>query len=687
MKKLKIAFLWHQHQPYYKIENEFILPWVLLHGTKDYYDIPEVLYEFPNIKQTFNFAPSLSLQIDEYISTKTEDRIQKLTKIEANSLNDFDKREILSLFFHANFEKMISPYPRYLELYNNSRDSEFALIHFSENDWLDLQVWYNLVWFGYFSSQTGLPRRLLAKGKDFTEIEKRSLQNQQNEILSKINFQYRKLKELGQIELSCSPMFHPILPLLINSESAHESRQGQKLPDPLFVYPEDAELQLKRGMDYFKSVFGEMPKGVWPSEGSVSDDAINMLINNGINWIATDEQILHNSIKYDGYLPTEKFFPRVFESKYGKISILFRDHFLSDRIGFEYSKWNEKDASADFIYHLRNIKNEIIKNHGEEALESACVSVILDGENCWEYYRGNGIPFLRELFAKLSLNDEFETVTCSEAINVDVPSQIKPLNHIYAGSWINANFDIWIGHEEDIKAWNLLSNARKAIDKYKTIVGEEKYQRALNHLFISEGSDWFWWYGPEHSTKNKPDFDRIFRYYIKQAYLEIGIDVPADVDMPIDRQFDITIDNLPKSKLDNFVDLNFLMKNSDMGFIKLIPEMSAMHQIGDFLDCLYYGNDGKYIYLVIKYRTNLLNDFEIKVYIHESNKEFYVSKDNIRGNIAGVMLESNPNSLVAGLPFSDYQNLDEISINIDSRNKNSYLKYPSQGSYKIKLFK
>ena len=160
MKKLKVAFLWHQHQPYYKIDNEFILPWVLLHGTKDYFDIPEVLYEFPKIKQTFNFAPSLSMQLDEYIAGTTKDKIQRLTALPSTELSENEKREIIELFFHANFENMIAPYQRYLELFNRAQWVDDAVANFSVQDWLDLQVWYNLVWFGYYSSQSGIIRRL-----------------------------------------------------------------------------------------------------------------------------------------------------------------------------------------------------------------------------------------------------------------------------------------------------------------------------------------------------------------------------------------------------------------------------------------------------------------------------------------------------------------------------------------------
>lgn len=682
MKKLKVAFLWHQHQPYYKMDNEFILPWVLLHGTKDYFDIPELLYEFPKIKQTFNFAPSLSLQIEEYISGKTKDRIQRLTELAAESLNENEKREILNLFFHANFENMIAPYPRFLELYNRSLAPERAIRDFTIQDWLDLQVWYNLTWFGYFSKQTGITKMLFQKGSYFTEVEKHTLQFEQNEILKKINYQYRKLKELEQIEISCSPMFHPILPLVIDSSSSLECRPEQKQPVPAFRFPQDAELQLKDGLDYFKHTFGEYPEGVWPSEGSVSDDTLSLMVKNKVKWVATDEQILFDSLPSIKIKQTEKFFPRRFDTPEGSITVLFRDHFLSDRIGFVYSKWNERDAAADFIYHLRSIRNEVIKNHGEDSLDSACVSVILDGENCWEYYKDNGIPFLRQLFRELVNSEELTTVTCGDACNNN--SLLPSLSHIRAGSWINANFDIWIGHEDDLKAWNMLSKARHELEKQKNSIGNNKFDKALRSLMIAEGSDWFWWYGPEHQTIDKPDFDRIFRHYIHKAYLDMSVEAPEEVFIPIEKQSIPNHDKAPVRKLENLIGSKYTDTIDKQGYIKLLAGQSAMHRIGDFLDSVNYANDENYFYIKLNFIRKFFGDYEIKLFIDNINQEIIISRNNFITDIANSGIIRYDEFLIITLPLDMSHSQDNIQIRLETNMNDSHFKYPSEGPYNLK---
>ncbi|MBX3042212.1 MAG: hypothetical protein KIT33_09245 [Candidatus Kapabacteria bacterium] len=683
MKKLKVAFLWHQHQPYYKLGEEFILPWVLLHGTKDYFDIPEVLYEFPNIKQTFNFAPSLSLQIDEYITGNTKDNVQRLTAIDSESLNIDEKKEIIEYFFHANYENMISPYPRYKELFDWSRNKDYAVHNFSAQDWLDLQVWYNLTWFGYFSSKSGLVRQLFEKGRGFTEIEKKSLQNEQNDILKKINYQYRKLYELGQIELSCSPMYHPILPLLINSDAAHESRPNQPLPTPIFNFPEDASLQMKLGLEYFKQTFDYYPNGVWPSEGSVSDDVLELMIENNVKWIATDEKVLENSIKDGHYLPTEKFFPRKYVMKNGEITVYFRDHFLSDRIGFEYSKWNEFDAANDFMHHLRSIRSEIIKNHGEVALDSACVSVILDGENCWEYYKDNGIPFLRSLFGLLTHSDVIETVKFSDII--EGGNFLNPLSHIFAGSWINSNFDIWIGHKDDIKAWDLLSKARHELRRNSDRLNPVQYERALHSLLIAEGSDWFWWYGPEHQTVNKPDFDKLFRHYIGEAYRAMNLQVPEDVLMPVELIEERDAEMTPKLQI-NKVCINDLNLELDKaGYIPFNTELSAMHRIGDFLDSINYGNDNNYIYIKLNSNNILPENYQIKLIFPPQNKEIFISENNFSSEIRKCGIVRNSDFIIIIIPISEFSH--NTNLLIETNTSNVHNQYPKNQTFNLTIIK
>lgn len=600
MLPLKVAFLWHQHQPYYKMDEEFILPWVRLHGVKDYFDLPEILYEFPEIKQTFNMVPSLMLQIDEYTSSSSADTVQKLTGLEAASLKDEDRINILNNFFLCNVENMVLPYPRFAELFERSKNTGEALKSFVTQDWLDLQVWYNLAWIGPYSRNTPKIHRLFNKGKGFTENEKQMVMDYHLEILRKISTQLETLRSLGQIEISVSPMYHPILPLLCDSTSALEAMPRAIMPGLIFRHPEDASAQIESACDYFKNKFGFPAAGMWPSEGSISDDALALIAKAGIKWVASDEGILANTL-FDAYKPTEKFFPRKFTTKSGNISILFRDHFLSDNIGFVYSKWNPGDAARDFASHLRSIKAEIVRKHGEESLRHAVVPVILDGENCWEYYQNNGVPFLKALFGELSNKEDFLTVTCSEASMEVHADYLPPLNHIRAGSWINSNFSIWIGHREDRAAWDMLANAKNAIISKESILPAETIRMALDVIYIAEGSDWFWWYGDEHIADDKYKFDMLFRWYIKRVYDILGETPPDEVSVPIG-EFDYKPSTKqPTGKISPVID--GMLRDEDKwdlaGYYDAKRSMSTMHQVGELLGRVWYGFDEQNMYFRI----------------------------------------------------------------------------------------
>ncbi|MCL2039625.1 MAG: glycoside hydrolase family 57 protein [Bacteroidetes bacterium] len=532
MKKLKIAILWHQHQPYYKYKNEYLLPWVRLHGVKDYYDLPALMHDYPSVKQTINLAPSLMMQIDDYVNNVTSDKVQRLTRISARHLTDNDKKEILNGFFTINYDNLLKPNERYEELFNMCSDRQKALEQMNISDWRDLQVWYNLAWLGQISKTFPFAKRLFKKQRDFTEEDKLLLLDFHNEILSKIGKEMANLKQLGQIDISCSPLHHPILPLLCDTNSALESMPDAALPDPNYSYPEDAKAQIKDGIGYYKKLFGMRPKGMWPSEGSVSNQTLELIAGEGIEWIASDEGILEASLG-DTYNSVYKYFPHEINTQKGTITMFFRDHNLSDKIGFLYSNWYGYDAACNFREELLSIRNNIIHNLGEDALDSAVVPIILDGENCWEFYYENGIHFLRELFSMFENTNELETTLFSECLNLPIPDFLPQLNNVKAGSWINADFSIWIGHQDDIKAWNMLSKVRQLVDDSKYKLTAEELENVMNEIYIAEGSDWFWWYGPEHNAPNKPDFDIIFRWRIAEIYKMLGAEPPADLFIPI----------------------------------------------------------------------------------------------------------------------------------------------------------
>lgn len=635
---LRIAFLWHNHQPYYEKDGEFILPWLRFHAVKDYSDLFRLLDEFPNINQTLNIVPSVFLQIEEYLTKGTKDIVQKLTLIPAEKLTKQEKQKILDLFFICNENNLIRPNWRYYQLYEiYLQDS--ALEKYSIQDWLDLQVWYNLAWLGEYSKSVGLGKRLYNKGYNFTEIEKVSLLELHDEIMASIIPLYKRLHSFGQLELSTTPFYHPILPLLINSEIAKEANPGNLSVEPVYIFPEDAVRQIELAIEAFEGNFNHIPNGFWPAEGSISDDTISIFIDKKIQWLATDELVLKASESLQTGL--EKYFPRKFSNSRGDIVIFFRDNILSDKIGFQYSNWLPEDAVSNFINSLTEIRNSIIQTYGEESLKFAVVPIILDGENCWEFYPQNGFEFLRKLYSELSFNTTLKTIKFSDAIFDQSPNYLNEINHIQAGSWINANFNIWAGHLDDIAAWNMLSKVRFIFEEKKENLNIELVEKIYNKILIAEGSDWFWWYGPEHNAPNKNDFDVLFRWHIKEIYNLMGEKVPEDIFLPIGsipEPFLI----LPQKR----IGISELLEENKqlIGKFEFRQNFSTMHQSGKPNVTVYFGNDESYIYFR---PINFYGSHEEKILsiqVENVNETFYSNKCDENSIIKIHFSEINNNS-------------------------------------------
>ncbi len=664
MKKLKIAILWHQHQPYYRMDDEFILPWVRFHAVKDYLDLPLLLHEYPDVKQTFNLAPSLMLQIEEYLSSKASDKIQKLSRINSKDLTENDKDEILKSFFIINHQNLLYPFDRYRELLEFSR---MGINGLSNQDYLDLQVWYNLAWIGQISKNDKFIQRLFKKARGFTEKEKLILLDKHDSIMSALVNELKILKQLGQIDISCSPMYHPILPLLCNTNSAKEAMPGLfDLPE--FKFPQDAENQINLGLEYYHKLFDIYPNGMWPSEGSVSNESLNAIEKSGIKWVATDELVLKNS-NVENWNEYSKYFPHKYICETNDMTMFFRDHHLSDKIGFVYSNWNEKDAVNDFFNELKNIKESLVSKFGFDVLDHALVPIILDGENCWEFYKDNGIHFLREFFARFQNNDDFETVLFSE-LNANSDYSLK-INDIRAGSWINSNFSIWIGDKEDQLAWKFLADARNCIEKYRDKLSDEQYSEIMNLIYIAEGSDWFWWYGPEHDAPNKPDFDIMFRKIIKSIYIKIGIDYPAELDMSIAKQLESIhsqFDNAPDC--DGKLESSYQWKSANA--LKLNSEMSTMHQIGEIIDKAIIMENESYYYLRFYLIDTLNENKKILLDVNGNNIEIY--KDRFLFNNALPVIKSIVFDETLDLVLIK-ENAKPLEINLETHNGDLNIKY------------
>jgi alpha-amylase/alpha-mannosidase (GH57 family) len=606
---LYIAFVWHMHQPYYKddITGSYILPWVRMHGIKDYYDMPALLDDFPRIHQTFNLVPSLLKQIRDYVDNRAIDKFLALTLKPADELDEDDKLFVLRSFFMANWDTMIRPYPSYWQLLDRRgyRVSPNELLnatrYYTTQDYLDLQVWFNLTWFDpFFRQNDPLLMELIRKGSGFTENEKALLMQKQRDVMALIIPEYKKLSGMGRIELTTTPFYHPILPLLFDTDCAKEAAPEIRLPASRFSHPEDARAQVERALAYHEELFGARPRGMWPAEGSVSEDIIPLLAGEGISWIATDEGVLARSVG----VPIERDFagvmkdPRVLYRPYlvGKgdrqLSIVFRDHALSDLIGFVYSKWDYRNAVNDLIDRLHRLRRGL--QDGPHL-----VSIILDGENAWEYYQNDGRDFFLYLYERLSGEQGLRCVTVGEYLKEHPATDV--IERLHAGSWINANFRVWIGHEEDNQAWDMLSQTRQALTDYASQGGDpEKLAKAWEEIYIAEGSDWCWWYGDDHFSENDAEFDLLFRTHLMNVYRIIGLDVPDELQISIlreDRQA------LPTVELTAFVSptIDGIVTNYfewlPAGFYDVSQGGGAMHRGASVITHIYYGFDLKNMFI------------------------------------------------------------------------------------------
>jgi alpha-amylase/alpha-mannosidase (GH57 family) len=515
---VKLALLWHMHQPYYEdlATGEHILPWVRLHAIKDYWGMVAMLEEFPGIHVTFNLVPSLIRQVQAFAEDRAKDRHLEIGLKPAADLTAEESRWMVANGFHAPYGRMIGPYPRYAQLHAQ----RMARQAFSEDDVRDLQVWHKLAWMDPdLLIRDERLAALITRDRGYTEADKTLLRDVELDLLSRVVPAYREASARGQVELSTSPYYHPILPLLCDSDAHQHAHPGAPKPRQRFQRPDDARLQIDRAIAFHEATFGSRPSGMWPSEGSVSDESVALIASAGLKWIATDEDILARSLR-TAMRPELLYRPyRVGEA--GPVA-LFRDHAMSDRVGFQYQSWDARAAAADFVEHVRAAGRRFVEAGGGEV---ATVPVILDGENAWEYYDGGGRPFLRALYAALSEAPDITTVTMSEA----AVGPARTLPSIFPGSWINGDFYIWIGHRDDHRAWDQLSDARTAFERRAGFVTAAARDRALEELLIAEGSDWFWWYGDDHSSDHDADFDDLFRRHIRNTYAALELPVPEEL--------------------------------------------------------------------------------------------------------------------------------------------------------------
>jgi alpha-amylase/alpha-mannosidase (GH57 family) len=681
MNKIHLVVLWHMHQPQYRDPEtgRYVLPWTRLHALKDYWGMVKILEEFPDFHATFNVVPSLGLQLEEYASGSFNEPWFELAFRDAEQLTREDKSEVLLRAFQVNHERFLTRWPRFRELYewSHAAGGTQAVVTFTPRDWRDLQLLSQLAWMDeeWIASDATI-NRLSAKGKDFTEKDKAALKQKQLEFLKLVLPIYRDAATRGQIELSTTPFYHPILPLVCDSDIARVSNPATSLPRRPYRHPEDAREQLRRAREYHERMFGVAPAGLWPSEGSVSDQTLAIAAEEGFKWFGTDEGILGRTLNVgffrDGtglaanadrlYRPL-----RVHTGKTG-ITGLFRDHHISDLIGFVYSRMDAKTAAADLHGRLRAIGERV------QSKQPLTVCLFLDGENAWEYYPGNGREFLREFYGRIQGDRDFRALTASEAIAA--AGEISESGSIFPGSWINANFDVWIGHSEDVQAWELLWDARETYARAEESMAlgradaptEARLKEAKESLLAAEGSDWCWWFGPEHSTANDAEFDALYRRHLTGIYRAVGKIAPDELAKPIKKQPERAL-HLPPSEYLR-VDVN----GRDSSYFEWLggglyaPERrsGAMHGRTFYLRELRYGFEPERLCIRLDAFPGALaelQDAEFRITVQANSEVMLVAKLE-QGNMVEYAVEQERICLLnARAVEAAYDQILELAIN------------------------
>lgn len=544
-----VVLCWHMHQPVYQDQHtgEFLFPWVYLHCIKDYVDMAAHLEAHPEARAVVNFAPVLLEQIEDYLvqierwrhsGTAVSDPV--LAALMADSLPEPGSPGFLELMekcLRANENRIIkrfAPYKRLSELARFYRTRPDIQRYISPQLLVDLLVWYHLGWMGETVRRTHpVIQSLQEKSHQFTMEDRRALLDVIEELMAGLGPRYRHLSQTGQAELAMSPWAHPIVPLLLDFGSAREAMPDIRMPEHS-TYPggkDRADWHIRMGQQVFQRFFGEQAAGCWASEGGLSQSTLALLSEHGFQWTASGDSVGHNSFrlaKEQGALNKEPPIHRPFLFGEQPVTVFFRDDGLSDLIGFNYADWHAEDAVGDLVHHMENIASN------RKAGECPVISVILDGENAWEYYPENGYYFLDELYRVLKSHKTLRLTTYRNLLSEPVCDPVK-LPHLVAGSWIYGSFSTWIGDPDKNRAWDLLCEAKQHYDRVMdngSLTAEQK-EKASYQLGLCEGSDWFWWFGDYNPAPVVRDFEHLYRRHLANLYDNIGYPAPARLFQPI----------------------------------------------------------------------------------------------------------------------------------------------------------
>lgn len=654
-----VVFLWHMHQPYYvdPATQTATMPWVRLHCVKGYLDMISVIEDFPAIRLNFNLTPVLVLQIKELIEGRIRDRWLDWARKPAADLDEEMKFAVLENSFKIHWENLVKPFPRYWELLNKRGltfyrdDVRRGLRYFSTQEFLDLQTWFNLAWCGYTAERL-YPEltELKRKGRNFTEAEKQRVLDIHLEIMALVLRKYRAAEERGQVELTTTPFFHPILPLVYDSSFAERSLSGREFPRR-FSWPEDAAAQLTLAVEQHAGVFGRAPRGLWPSEGSIAPELIPLMQRSGIEYFCSDEENLFNSLKRDpAYKAANIDHLELFQGwrvshDGASVNAVFREKPLSDFIGFMAAKNNPQAAAAHLLFHMRHISGLVPKDTG-------VIPLILDGENAWETFADGGESFLRALYGGIAADSaRLHSCTIEDYFRHHPPR--RQLGTLHTGSWIGSNFDIWIGDPEENTAWNLLGDTRTFLQQRidAGALSPIQHANALREIYAAEGSDWFWWYGPDFSTDNDALFDDLFRGHLKNVYALCGAVAPAALDRPISGPRATPLYTVPERLITPSLDGGGSFFDW-LGAGIYIPgrEQGAMYRAERWVSQIHFGNSEDTLFVRVDLRKH--QSATLVLQIHQPTV--------LRLEMGSAPLESR--SVLFGVPLADLGAAGEADV-------------------------
>lgn len=627
-KKLSIALIWHMHQPAYRTaEGEiYLMPWVRMHAIKDYLDMLLILDEFPSLKLNFNLVPVLLDAIYDYGYNGAHDIYSKLTV--AEHLSDEEKEFVFNHFFDANYKNMVLHHDEYRKLYEKRYSREDITIHdFSDQEYFAVMSWFNLAWFDpYWRKSEELVRIADKKNEEFTLEDREKIIELQRKICREIIPQYKKYQLAGRIEISTSPYYHPILPLLLDMNDAEKSNPSLPAPKLHSNMKDDAIWQVKSALDKFEDLFDVRPRGIWPSEQCISKKTLELFQDLGVKWTISDEGVLEQSLKtefvrdFRGYLedPYGLCHPYSYQTIGKKINILFRDSVLPNLIGFEYPNHDPQKAAYDLYDRIKTIQSKL-QNSPDN---SHILTIAMDGENCWENYSEDGHIFLSELYRLLTTDEGLETVRVSDYL--EKAERSVRLSKIHPGSWINRDFSLWVGEPTKNLAWEYLDKTRTDLISFeKEKPDKELLKQAWNEIYICEGSDWYWWYGEPNDSGQDEIFDFIFRERLQNVYKILSKPVPDYLTLPLSAYFERG-SRYPKGDVGGFELDGCTSENwVNAGCID-IPSTPTMQE-NRLFNKIYFGSNSNNLYLrfdINKFNFDKDTGFKelYNVYIYFRNK-------------------------------------------------------------------